>query len=91
MMEKNIEKTVTINAPKGGCFLFSVQDYQWIAGQNTYFRRYTLENGMGKNHDDTPGIGINFKQLKANQREELIDKYSLWYFNIFVLITIDGV
>jgi hypothetical protein len=28
MMEKNIEKTVTINAPKGGCFLFSVQDYQ---------------------------------------------------------------
>jgi hypothetical protein len=24
-----------------------------------------------------PGIGINFKQIKANQREELIDKYSL--------------
>jgi hypothetical protein len=86
MTEKNIEKTVTINASKGGCFLFSVQDWSrslqvWLIINELQDKtaisgdiRWKMEWGKTMM---IPGIGINFKQIKANQLEELTDKYSL--------------
>jgi hypothetical protein len=86
MTEKNIEKTVTINASKGGCFLFSVQDWSrslqaWIIINELQDKtpisgdiRWKMEWGKTMM---IPGIGINFKQIKTNQLEELTDKYSL--------------
>jgi hypothetical protein len=86
MLEKNVEKTVTINASKGGCFLFSVQDWSrslqvWLIINELQDKtpisadiRWKMEWGKTMM---IPGIGINFKQIKPNQLEELTDKYLL--------------
>ena len=86
MTEKNIEKTVTINASKGGCFLFSIQDWSrslhvWLIINELQDKtpisgdiRWKMEWGKAMM---IPGIGINFKQIKPNQLEELTGKYSL--------------
>lgn len=81
MDEKNLERTVTINISKSGCFLFSgwawtkystawfiindLQDKTLIAGDI----RWSVEWGKRR---VIPGIGISFKEIKPSQIEELI-------------------
>jgi hypothetical protein len=82
MDEKDLERTVTINISKAGCFLFSgrawtkyptawliindLQDKTLITGDI----RWSVEWGKQRM---IPGIGISFKQIKPSQIEELID------------------
>lgn len=62
MTDKNIEKTVTINASKVvvSCFPYKTGHGFYRSGLSSmncrtkhYFRRYTLKYGIGQNHDDT--------------------------------------
>jgi hypothetical protein len=84
--EDSVERTVTINASKGGCFLFSCRD--WSAASEVWlvFNELTDKTPLcgeirwyvqwGKTMT-MPGIGISFKQIKTQQLDELIEKYSL--------------
>ena len=86
MNEKLLERTVTVNASQGGCFLFSSQD--WSNTTNVWFTLNELQDkspikgdirfvvSWGKNMA-IPGIGISFKQIKPAQLEELTNKYLL--------------
>lgn len=84
--QNSSERTITINTSKGGCFLFSTQD--WSKTTDIWFiinelqdktpivgevRRYVP---WGKTMT-IPGLGISFKNIKAAQLEELIRKYSI--------------
>ena len=86
MDEKALERTVTINISKGGCFLFSGRDWSntpkaWfiinelqdktpIAGDI----RWSVEWGKQMT---IPGIGLSFKHIKPSQLEELVNNCSL--------------
>jgi hypothetical protein len=87
MNEKLLERTVTMNAFQGGCFLFSSQD--WLSTSNVWFIINELQDkspikgdvrwavSWGKNMA-IPGIGISFNKIKPEQLEELTNKYSLY-------------
>jgi hypothetical protein len=80
----SLERTVTINISKGGCFLFSahdwsniphacllineLQDRSFIIGSVRWFVEW------GK-FTTIPGIGISFDQIKQGQLEEITDKF----------------
>jgi hypothetical protein len=84
--EKALERTVTINISKGGCFLFSGRDWSntpkaWfiinelqdktpIAGDI----RWTVEWGKQMT---IPGIGLSFKHIKPSQLEKLANNCTL--------------
>ena len=86
MNEKLVERTITMNASQGGCFLFSNQD--WLNTANGWFIINELQDKSpikgeirfvvpwGKEMV-IPGIGIFFSQIKPAQVKELADKYSL--------------
>jgi hypothetical protein len=81
MDEKYLERTVTINMSKSGCFVFSGR--VWTKYPTVWFimndlKDKTLISGdirwsveWGKRRV-IPGIGIRFKQIKPSQIEELI-------------------
>ncbi len=86
MNEKLLERTATINASQGGCFLFSSQD--WVNTPNVWLIISELQDKSPIQADIRfvaswgkrmviPGIGISFKQIKPSQLEELTQKYSL--------------
>jgi hypothetical protein len=86
MIDKHLERSVTLNLSKGGCFLFSglvwnnhatvwlmvkeLRDKSPVVGEI----RWMLEWGK---HTTIPGIGVSFKQIKRGQIEELIDNYAI--------------
>jgi hypothetical protein len=84
--ENSAERTVTINVSKGGCFLFSSRDWSDTPGVWIVFNELTDKTPIrgeirwyvpwGKTMT-MPGIGISFQQIKTEQLEELIEKYSL--------------
>ncbi len=86
MNENLVERTITMNASQGGCFLFSNQD--WLNTANGWFIINELQDKSpikgeirfvvpwGKKMV-IPGIGIFFSQIKPAQLEELTNKYSL--------------
>jgi Tfp pilus assembly protein PilZ len=86
LYEKFLEYTVTINASKGGFFLFSAR--QWKPGENVWLIVNELEdktpivgnvrwNVIWGKRMTMPGIGITFKQINPGQSEELINKFSI--------------
>lgn len=87
MNEKTLERSVTVNASHGGCFLFSSQN--WVGTANVWFIINELLDkspikgeirfvvSWGKNMA-MPGLGISFQQIKPAQLEELTNKYSLY-------------
>ena len=86
MNEKALERTVTINISKGGCFLFSGLD--WSNTPNAWFIINELQDKTPIAGDirwsvqwgkqmTIPGIGLSFKHIKPSQIEELVDKCSL--------------
>ena len=84
LYEKFLEYTVTINASRGGCFLFSTR--QWKTMENVWFIINELQDKTpivgevrwfarwGKTMR-IPGIGIKFKQITEEQQEELNCKH----------------
>lgn len=86
MHEKFLERTVTINISKGGCFLFSGRD--WSSYSTAWLIITELQDktpiegnvhwsvGWG-NQMTIPGIGIGFKYITKSQIEELVDHRSL--------------
>lgn len=86
MNKTAIERTVTVNVSKGGCFFYTVQD--WSDTKEVHFIIKEL-------HDRTPisgeirwavqwgktmmlpGIGISFLSISPKQLEELASKYSI--------------
>ncbi len=79
-----LERTITINVSKGGCFLFSVQDWSNIS--HACFIINELQDKspiVGKvcwfvewgKTTTIPGIGISFKHIKQGQLEEITDKF----------------
>jgi Tfp pilus assembly protein PilZ len=86
LYEKFLEYTVTINASKGGFFLFSTR--QWKPSENVWLIVNELQdktpivgnvcwNVVWGKAMKMPGIGISFKQINPSQLEELINKFSL--------------
>jgi hypothetical protein len=84
--ENFVERTVTINASRGGCFLFSGRD--WSAAPEVWLMFNELTDKtpiLGEirrcvqwgERMTIPGIGIRFQQIQPQQLEELIKKYSL--------------
>ncbi|HYA15185.1 MAG TPA: PilZ domain-containing protein [Syntrophales bacterium] len=81
MSKEFLERTVTLNVSKSGCFLFSVQD--WSNIRNVYFVikelqdktpivgeiRWSVEWGKTMAF---PGIGIRFKHIKQEQLDDLM-------------------
>ena len=87
MNEKLLERTVTMNASQGGCFLFSSQD--WSNTADVWFIINELQDKSPikgdvrwavswGNNMAIPGIGISFNKIKPEQLEELTNKYSLY-------------
>ncbi len=86
MSEQFLERTVTINCSKGGCFFFSTQD--WSGQKNVWFVIKELKNktpiageirwlmGWGKAMV-IPGFGISFTDIKPYQMQELTNKYQV--------------
>jgi hypothetical protein len=86
MHEKFLERTVTVNISKSGCFLFSCKD--WSNCKNAWFIanelrdktpiagnvRWSVEWGK---LTMIPGIGISFNHIKQSQIEEWIEKCAL--------------
>ena len=81
MDEKNMERTVTINMSKSGCFMFSGR--VWRKHPTVWFIMHDLKDKTPVSGDIRwsvewgkqrviPGIGIRFKQIKPSQIEELI-------------------
>ena len=86
MTQANTENSVTLNISKGGCFLFSCQD--WSNASNVWFAINELKDKTPINGEirwrqswgismAIPGIGVSIKQLTSQQRVELIEQYSL--------------
>jgi Tfp pilus assembly protein PilZ len=87
LYEKFLEYTVTMNASRGGCFLFSTRN--WKPLENVWFIINELQDktpivgnvcwcvAWGKSMM-VPGIGVSFKHITPNQMDELINKYSLF-------------
>ena len=86
MNQANTERSVTINASKEGCFLFSCQD--WGNTSEVWFVINELKDKTpilgeirwrqtwGKTMA-IPGIGISIKQITPQQLAQLIEQYSL--------------
>jgi hypothetical protein len=86
MDEKALERTVTINLSKGGCFLFSGRDWSnapkiWLIIKELADKtpitgdiRWSVEWGKQMT---IPGIGLSFKHIKSSQLEELVHKCTL--------------
>jgi hypothetical protein len=86
MDEKNLERTVTINISKGGCFLFSGRDWSntpktWLIINElqdktpiTGVIRWSVEWGKQMT---IPGFGLSFKHIKPSQLEELVHNCTL--------------
>jgi hypothetical protein len=85
MHEKFLERTVTINISKGGCFLFSDRD--WSSCPNAWFIITELQDKTPMagnihwsvewgNQMTIPGIGIGFKYIKQSQIAGLVDRRS---------------
>jgi hypothetical protein len=86
MHENFLERTVTINISKGGCFLFSGRD--WSSCSTAWFIITELQDkspiegnihwsvGWG-NQMTIPGIGVGFKYIKQSQIEGLVYHCSL--------------
>ena len=83
MDEKNMERTITINMSKSGCFMFSGR--VWRKHLTVWFIMHDLKDKTPVSGDIRwsvewgkrrviPGIGIRFKQIKPSQMEELIGK-----------------
>ena len=86
MSEQFLERTVTINCSKGGCFFFSAQD--WSQQKKAWFVinelknktpivgeiRWTVEWGKAM---VIPGFGISFTDIKPYQMAELTNKYQV--------------
>jgi len=86
MHEKFLERTVTINVSRGGCFLSSGRD--WSNYSTTWFIINELQDKSpiaGNIHWSVewgkqmtiPGIGIDFRYIKQSQIEELVSHRSL--------------
>lgn len=82
MYEKFLERTVTINVSRGGCFLSSGRD--WSNYSTAWFIINELQDKTpiaGNIHWSVewgkqmtiPGIGIGFRYIKQSQIEELVD------------------
>lgn len=84
MSEAFLERTVTVNVSKGGCFLFSGQDWSNILHVSFVINelqdkspivgeiRWSIEWGETMT---IPGIGICFKHIKQGQLDELSEKF----------------
>lgn len=78
--EGNFEQSVTIDASRGGCFIFTINKWEvmsdaWFIikelNDQTPIRgevRWTAEWGKGLHF---PGIGLLFKDIKDSQRDEI--------------------
>jgi Tfp pilus assembly protein PilZ len=82
--ETGIERTIMINISEGGCFLYTVGE--WERGQDACFTIHELEDQtpiLGKvkwriewgRSMKIPGIGIEFQDIRESQRKEIADKY----------------
>jgi hypothetical protein len=86
MGEAFLERTVTMNISRGGCYLFSCRD--WSLNPNAWFIinelqdktpiagdvRWSVEWGKQMT---IPGSGLSFKRIKQSQIEELVNHYAL--------------
>ena len=84
--DKNSERTVTMNISRGGCFIFSIGD--WEVNNDAWFIikeltdqtpilgqvRWKVDWGRGMS---VPGIGVQFKEINDCQLNELCDKSSI--------------
>jgi hypothetical protein len=86
MYERFLERTVTINVSRGGCFLSSGRD--WSNYATAWFIINELQDKTpiaGNIHWSVewgkqmtiPGIGVGFRYIKQSQIEELINHRSL--------------
>ena len=78
--EKNTLRTTTINISKGGCFIYSAEE--WRVSENVWFilndlRDKTPISGMINRYCEWgtslrfPGIGLEFQYITPSQRKEL--------------------
>jgi Tfp pilus assembly protein PilZ len=84
--EKDIIRTVTMNFSKGGCFVYSVDD--WDRSMNVWIKINELESDApilsevrwvipwGRSMQ-IPGIGIEFLNLKPDQLDTFYNKYRI--------------
>ncbi len=81
--DENSERTVTINISRGGCFIFSIDD--WEVNNDAWFTIKELTDqtpirGQVKWKVDwgskmsIPGIGVKFKEINDCQLTEICDK-----------------
>lgn len=82
--KKDMVRTVTINFSKGGCFLYSVDE--WTIGESIWLKikeldddrpvygeiRWVVEWGKALK---VPGIGVMFMDLKPEQLDTIYNKY----------------
>lgn len=77
---KNSVRTITINVSKGGCFIYSVEE--WKLSSNVWFIINDLKNtipiiGEVKQYYEwgktmrIPGVGVAYKDIKRSQFEEI--------------------
>ncbi len=81
--DENSERTVTMNISRGGCFIFSIGD--WEVNNDAWFIikeltdltpicgqvRWKVDWGSKMS---VPGIGVKFKEIKDSQNKDLFDK-----------------
>ena len=78
--EKNVERAITINVSKGGCFILSTD--KWQIGDSVWFIIKDLEDQTpicGKvcwcvewgKQITIPGVGLQFKIVKENQMADI--------------------
>ena len=86
MQRDLMERTVTINVSKRGCFLFSAED--GMDGGNVWLTineledktpivgvvRWSVKWGRAM---VMPGIGVAFESITPRQTDELVNKYHL--------------
>jgi len=79
------ERSVTLNISKGGCFIFSAQE--WEEGSEAWMhfmelKDSTLISGQIRHavrwgeSMRIPGIGVEFRQISASQKEEIYNLYA---------------
>ena len=82
----DLERTVTVNASKDGCFILSTAEWSKHSSIAFIFRDLTIKTPVvgeirwrvpwGRKMK-MPGIGIKYEDIQASQLNELADKYNL--------------